>query len=336
MVDRNKILEFMSGSKLYGTDIETSDTDFLGIFIAPKEFYLGLSTVNEVDLSITSKTEDGKNDINAIDRKFNEFRKFVKLAADGNPNAIEQLFVPNEKIIYKNSFGDKLLANAHLFPSKLVKQRFIGYAISQIHKAKVKPDNYSDLLLFKELYEKLPVYLHGVQLNESKSLSIGKLITFHEDFATIGVLNFNLKVKLSSVFNSVSNRIGNASHRQDLWTKFGMDLKFGMHAVRLTLEGKELLETGRIEFPLKQKDLLLDIRNGKLSLDEINELMLDTKNELDNYEGNLRSTPNYDSINKFLIETVEEFFDIITAMCLTRPRLLRSASEHWLYARRIR
>ena len=51
MVDKNKILELVTGSFLYGTNLPTSDKDETGLFIADKEYYLGLNTVNEVDLN---------------------------------------------------------------------------------------------------------------------------------------------------------------------------------------------------------------------------------------------------------------------------------------------
>ena len=84
------------------------------------------------------------------------------------------------------------------------------------------------------------------------------MISFHSDFASIGGLNFNLNVKISDVYNSVCERLKKASHRSEGWTKYGLDLKFCSHCIRLMLEGKELLETGKIEFPLKDRELLLD------------------------------------------------------------------------------
>lgn len=312
LVEKNKILEFTSGSHLYGTNVATSDIDLQGLFIAPKCYYLGLDTVEEVDLSTVSKTDDGKNDSDAIDRKFNEFRKFIKLAIAGNPNMIEQIFVPNCSIIYINDIGKKLLDNYNLFPSKLVKQRFLGYGLSQIKKSKVKPDNFIELTNFKIDYESVDKTIwkswFTMKLIEFKYIDsiISKHIKFHTDFASIGGLNFNLNVKIKDVYNSVCVRLEKASHRQDGWLTHGLDLKYCMHAVRLMLEGIELLKTGKIIFPLTYKDILLDIRNGKLSLQEIDELTADTFNELENFESELPTVPNFNKINNLLVELIEE------------------------------
>ncbi len=306
MVQNGKILEIVSGSHLYGTNTIESDEDYMGIFIAPKEFYLGLNSVKEVDLSIVSKSFDGKNNSDAVDKKFYELRQFVKLAADGNPNISEILFSNKSNIIFSNDLGKKLLDNAHLFPSKLIKQKFIGYAISQMKKASVKPDNFIDLQKFIELFDLESLGKKRLIELQYISSPIVPLITFYKDFASIGGLNFNLNVKMNSIFDKIKIRLSKSSHRQELWLKYGVDTKFLMHCLRLVLEGKELLETGRIKFPLKEKDLLLKVRNGLIPLKEVHEMIEFHKNELENFEGNLPKTPNFSSIENLLIEMIEE------------------------------
>jgi len=53
--EKNCILEIVTGSQLYGTATPESDEDFIGIFMPPKEYILGLKSVAEVDLSVVSK-----------------------------------------------------------------------------------------------------------------------------------------------------------------------------------------------------------------------------------------------------------------------------------------
>ena len=309
MVERNKILEIITGSQLYGTALPTSDQDITGIFIADKQYYLGLEKVEEVDLSIVSKSEDGKNDVDAIDRKFHEFRKYIRLAADGNPNILELLFVSQfynkDNIIFINDIGNRLLENRQLFPSRLIKQKFIGYAISQLHKAKCRPENFNDLRMFVNLYEEDINKKRLIELQYIKH-PVAPLITFHKDHATIGGLNFNLHAKMSTIFSKCNTRLEKSSHRQDMWLKYGVDVKFLSHCVRLILEGIELLETGCIIFPLREKQLLIDIRNGNFDLKEVHEFIDVKKKELDNFESFLPATPDFKKINDFLIETIEE------------------------------
>ena len=61
-------------------------------------------------------------------------------------------------------------------------------------------------------------------------------------------------------------------HRADLEQKHGYDTKYAMHVIRLYGEAKELMEHGRISLPRPDRDELVEIRNGKYSLREIQEL----------------------------------------------------------------
>lgn len=134
MAKSNLILRYYTGSKLYGTQTPESDTDIAGIFIAPREYYLGFNSVKEVDFSVVDKLENGKNSANAVDEKYYELRQFMKLAMQNNPNIIEQLFVPKNLILTKTVVGEKLKNMAYLFPHAGAYDRFIGYAISQRKK----------------------------------------------------------------------------------------------------------------------------------------------------------------------------------------------------------
>jgi hypothetical protein len=52
----------------------------------------------------------------------------------------------------------------------------------------------------------------------------------------------------------------------------GYDTKYAMHVIRLYGEAKELMENGRITLPRPNRDELIEIRKGKYSLAEIQEL----------------------------------------------------------------
>lgn len=76
---------------------------------------------------------------------------------------------------------------------------------------------------------------------------------------------------------------GKKGQRPELEENYGYDVKAGMHAVRLLNECIELMKTGYITLPRPEKDLLIDIRTGKWSLDRlsnhVNQLFLELKQE---------------------------------------------------------
>jgi predicted nucleotidyltransferase len=115
------LLEALAGSKAYGTDLPTSDTDIKGIFILPKKKFYGLEYISQVS--------DEKNDV-----VFYEIKRFIELLAKNNPSAIEVFHTAKEDIIYKNLILDLIKSEDIL--SKLCRDTFAGYALTQIKKAK--------------------------------------------------------------------------------------------------------------------------------------------------------------------------------------------------------
>ena len=80
------LYKVIAGSKAYGLDIPTSDTDIRGIYLQPNEYRLGNGYKEQVG--------DKKNDI-----VYYELNRFINLLANNNPNIIENLFVPADKIL---------------------------------------------------------------------------------------------------------------------------------------------------------------------------------------------------------------------------------------------
>jgi uncharacterized protein len=123
--DNNKIIfEHIAGSHAYGTNIASSDEDIRGIFKLD---------LNELITfrGLTEQCSDEKNDIT-----YYELGRFFKLAAEGNPNIIEEFYHPEDCIRICTPIMQKVLDNRHLFISKIAKFKFGGYAYNQIKKAK--------------------------------------------------------------------------------------------------------------------------------------------------------------------------------------------------------
>lgn len=307
IVETGKILEIRSGSHLYGTNTIHSDEDFVGIFIAPKQYYLGFDVVNEVDLSKTSKLPNGKNAPDAIDRKFYEIKKFFKLAMDNNPNIIEILFANKENTIYKNEVWDYIQQHRSLFPWKGLKEKFIGYAISQKKKISIKKNNYEDLeVAYKLIGDTIPLKTYLAEHTKTLSENGFKV---HPQFVSIGDLHIQLNIMVDRVLEQLKQRIDKFGNRKELVDDYGFDTKFASHCVRLLYEGKELLETGEIQFPLQQRQLLLAIRAGSYSLDEVLSMTEDIEDEIRLCHENtfLPKSPNYKQINDLLMEITETY-----------------------------
>lgn len=119
------IVRHLAGSHAYGTNIETSDVDIRGIFVAPQEYTrTPFYTVNEV----TDETQE--------DTKLFELNNFIKLYTDMNPTIVETLWVDQKDIITGSDVYDHLRSYNQALLSKKAAFTFSGYAISQLKRIK--------------------------------------------------------------------------------------------------------------------------------------------------------------------------------------------------------
>ena len=137
------LLEYISGSQMYGTNTPESDIDVKGIFIMPDEDFTDLY-YNQVEYEECSS---GKFIIDKDDKlyskfagkecemKFFELRKFLTLLEKNNPNSLEVFDIPKDCIVYKHPLFDSILLNQKKFLTKKSFGSFSGYAMDQTNKA---------------------------------------------------------------------------------------------------------------------------------------------------------------------------------------------------------
>ncbi len=111
------------GSHAYGTNVETSDTDYAGVFIQSMDDILG----NKYKEQINDDTND---------TVIYEVRRFLELVGTNNPTVLELLNTPEDCVIYKDPSFDLILENREKFITKICAKSFGGYAKQQISKAK--------------------------------------------------------------------------------------------------------------------------------------------------------------------------------------------------------
>ena len=115
------IYECIVGSKAYGLDTATSDTDIKGVFVSPLDSFLSF----QYDTQIDNET----NDISYF-----EIGKFLSLLCKSNPTVLEMFFVSKEHLLLNSKEFKNLIPTKFL--SKKCKDSFAGYAVMQIKKAR--------------------------------------------------------------------------------------------------------------------------------------------------------------------------------------------------------
>lgn len=94
--------------------------------------------------------------------------------------------------------------------------------------------------------------------------------------------------------------------RKEQIKDFGYAVKNAYHSIRIMYQGAELLRDGHITFPRPEKDLLLEIREGDLSLDDFRDLYHSTASDLDKAfeDSPLPEKPNYEFANSLIKESI--------------------------------
>lgn len=117
-----QIFKTITGSRAYGTHIETSDWDYKGVYLQHNHDILGFS--------YKPQTEKGKDEVNY------EIKRCLELLATANPSMLEMLFMPDQAVMHSSVAWESIREYKHRFLTKKCLNSFGGYAVQQIQKAK--------------------------------------------------------------------------------------------------------------------------------------------------------------------------------------------------------
>lgn len=102
------------------------------------------------------------------------------------------------------------------------------------------------------------------------------------------------------------------TNRPELIEVYGFDTKFAYHAVRLGLQGVELLTDGRITLPIPEpsRSWLRDLRVGKVDKQTVLNAIEVLRNELvaRTASSDLPDHCDYDRLNRWLVDTYQEWW----------------------------
>lgn len=272
-----------SGSKLYGTDSENSDTDYIGIFVPSRRSVL--MKQDPEHLVMTTGQANSKNTAEDTDVQLWSIYKFLNLVKKGETGALDLLFSLKAKhkeeitVIDKTIFTSIILNNFDRFLSRDLRA-FVGYCLGQAKKYNIKGARYSDLEEFYEWFKKLhrpseqALHISEEIIREHISTKSYKYIKMvyakgpkrqGNDFIWyIEILGRKHALDITiSEFMTRIERLFNSFGARTLAAANGVDNKALSHATRVILECEELLETGNITFPLKDREFIKEIKYHK-------------------------------------------------------------------------
>jgi hypothetical protein len=123
--------------------------------------------------------------------------------------------------------------------------------------------------------------------------------------------DYLLKQPISQIYNSIKKQIEDYGYRAKNIEKYGYETKFGSHLYRLLVEGIELVETNKIVFPLKQADYIRQIKQGKISFEELLKETgsLFTKFQELEKQNKFPTNPNTEEIEHLLITLIKKYLN---------------------------
>lgn len=280
------------GSHLYGTNTPASDTDYKSVHIPPADDIL----LQRVQRNVANKREKApgeKNTTEDVDDTSYSLDYFLELLASGQTVAIDMLFAPQPEIT--TPLWQHIQANSSRLLTKQATV-FLGYCRKQANKYGIKGSRVAAARAasegFKWLYDVHP----QSKVGEHKE-PIEALIRANPDHMTIVVYEDEKKGKTETYFEVCNRKVpftASVKLAAEIFTKIfenygdrarlaesndGIDWKALSHAVRVGEEAIELMATGKITFPLRNRDHILAIKQGKVPFAEVSkeiEDLLDT------------------------------------------------------------
>lgn len=294
----NLLVKHRAGSFAYGTNIESSDEDYRGIFCAdPINVRTPFFRVNEVE------------DSSEEDTKIFELAHYMKLCLDCNPNIVETVWVDRSDILFTTPAYEMLRDHRLEMLSSKIAFTTVGYALSQLKRIK----GHNKWINNPQPQEPpLPCqHLSVIQwFGPNKNLKVNlndycnhhRLIPYGGDiFAVVHETNrqlWDVRGDLNDTFegdrstlpspimlvkwNREEFKILLEKHNQywvwknnrnetrsALEEEFGYDTKHAMHLVRLLRMGVEALRDGEIVVRRPDAKELLSIRKGAWKYEEL-------------------------------------------------------------------
>jgi predicted nucleotidyltransferase len=305
------ILLVRHGSHAYGLSTPTSDEDFKGVCIKPKEAYFGFTQKFEQHEHMGSKSD-------GIDKVVYSLDKFASLAADCNPNIVEVLHVDPSDIIKINSFGEELREHRFEFLSKKAKFTFSGYAHAQLKRIKthrawlLNPPKAAPTRKEFGLSETHKVSaselgaMNAMFQSEQAMIESGlgrEVITL---FVHENAYN-QAKMHYDQYLNWVKTR---NPKRAELEAKYGYDTKHGMHLLRLMKMCREILTVGTVNVKrTEDREELMGVRNGDVPYDDLIERAEQLEAQCEALYGlsQLPREPNRAAIDKLVVDMTDRY-----------------------------
>ncbi len=306
----NLVTRIEFGSHLYGTSTPESDHDYKSVYIPTAEDILLQRVKGSTGHKVT-RFEGDKNTKEDTDDESYSLQRYLSLLAEGQTVAIDMLFAP--KPLVTTPLWDEIRANKdRLLTKKSV--AFVGYCRTQANKYGIKGSRVAAAKAASEFFKKAVTLLGTTakvrdtypEVLASDNPEHIKIVTLDTtpgctetfvDCCNRKVGFTNTAKAAYDVYSRIYENYGNRARLAE--TNEGVDWKALSHAIRVAWEAIDLLQTGKIVFPLADAEHILAVKRGVIPYDkvaeEIEDLLVATEQAA--AKSTLRDEPDYEWID---------------------------------------
>ncbi len=260
------IVKMKFGAHLYGMATAQSDVDYKGVFLpSRREILLGRIPKCR---SFTTGDDRSKNAAGDVDEDIYVLHHFIRLACDGQIVAMDMLHAPEDMLIVNTDVWRAVIKERHRFYTKRM-GAFVEYARRQTAKYGIKGsrlDAAAAVLAvlkseppeskLRDIWDKLPRAEHCTDMDADPNgmrlyQVCGKCF---QETVTVG----HVMPILAKFYDDYGQRAKLAAENKDI------DWKAVSHALRATIQTREILTRGGIHYPLQDAPYLKAVKEGRL------------------------------------------------------------------------
>jgi hypothetical protein len=296
------------GSNLYGTQTPgKSDLDVRGIFLPSLESL----ALNKASRSLHYSTNDDgqKNSAEDVDIDLWSVQHWLlKLLPAGDTGALDVLFSPSHEActLFRNPLLDKVFAE----PNRLIDtgngSAYAEYSLGQARKYGIKGSRVGALKMVRNwLLEHVPDNKPDDRLRDhidalAAECADGRYCALEsvgeEKFLRLCGKFHGENIRMTEFIRRVENDMKRYGARaEEAMRNQRLDFKALSHALRALMQMEELLQTGRVNFPLASREELISVKLGKHTWTELEPMILSRLKGVDELRDNAPFKGAFDS-----------------------------------------
>lgn len=317
------------GSKLFGTNHSESDSDYRFIYLPSLDSLILGTNEDSIKIGKSTKIKNTKDD---VDFDGWSVQHWINLLKKGETNALNLLFsmFRSNTILLEDTKFTNIIKNEYKLLLTKDMRSFRGYALGQAKKFGIKGQKYAELCKFKEFIRTLSVpktmdkeprrlenwfniLKNHINTNKYKhiefTMALGPKRSDNKDVeveycSVLGRL-FEGGVDVSYFIEKTNDVHGGFGNRTKIIakTETKADYKALSHAFMISSLCIELLKTQFMKFPVDNNEVILAIKHGQVSVDEIIDSVEHNLNEIDTLieTTNLPDKVDADFVTKVLL-----------------------------------